>query len=86
MITTQKDLRAERRRLSAAEFNAYSPEHFPGSRKWLAHQAAIEAVNAFDREHPEIIAAIEAERESAAPPSWQTDPGSHYNRALRMED
>lgn len=55
---TLHEMIAERRRLSAAEYDAYSPEHFPGSRKWFAHKAAADALAAFDREHPDVLAAI----------------------------
>jgi hypothetical protein len=78
-------LMIERRTLANAASNAYSPENFPGSTAWRACRAAEKALDAFDAAHPEVLAAINADR-AANPPSYVRDPGSHYNRALRGED
>ena len=52
------DLRAQRKILADAEYAAYSPFHFPGSVAWQKSQAALDALLAFDAEHPEIIAEL----------------------------
>lgn len=79
-------LKAERRDLVAAELNTYGPDDFPGSRRWQAHHRAELAVKDFDAAHPEVLAAIKAERAGAPPPEYVTDLASFYNRALRGED
>lgn len=55
-------LLGQRQRLAEAALRSYSPEHFPGSPKWLANKRAVDALAAFDVAHPEIAARIEAER------------------------
>ena len=52
------DLRAQRKALADAEYAAYSPFHFPGSAAWQKSQAALDALLAFDAQHPEIIAEL----------------------------
>jgi hypothetical protein len=59
------DLQADRRTLATTEYNLYDPEHFPGSRGWLAHDRAVRALQAFDAAHPEIVAALEVARAAA---------------------
>ena len=52
------DLRAQRKILADAEYASYSPFHFPGSAAWKKSQAALDALLAFDAQHPEIIAEL----------------------------
>lgn len=79
-------LRIERKALYQATRDAYSPDDFPGSKRWLACLAAEQALREFDVAHPEVLASIKAEKAAAPPPDYVTDPNSHYNRALRGED
>ena len=59
-------LYAERQEIADRERNLYSPEYFPGSAGWNKHNTALKALAAFDAEHPEIIAEIEAQRAAKA--------------------
>ena len=45
---------------------SYSPDDFPGSRRWTICKGHQDALDAFDAAHPEIIAAIRAEEKAAA--------------------
>lgn len=47
-------LKGQREALVQAEYNTYSPDAFPGSKRWLANKAARDALAAFDAAHPEI--------------------------------
>lgn len=47
-------LKGQRDSLVQAEYNTYSPDAFPGSKRWLANKAARDALAAFDAAHPEI--------------------------------
>lgn len=58
-------LEGQRAKLVRAEYNSYSPEHFPGSRPWLRHQQDEKALQAFDAAHPEIAAKIQAPKNPA---------------------
>jgi len=55
-------LRQHREALAKQEYNSYDPEHFPGSRAWLANKKAANDLKAFDLAHPEVVASINAER------------------------
>lgn len=59
------ELKNQRKVLAEKVSDLYSPEDFPGSKAWRACQQAQRELNAFDAEHPEIIAAIKAERAAA---------------------
>ena len=59
-------LRAEREILASEAYNTYDPDNFPGSRAYMANMAAERALAAFDSEHPEIAATIEAEKAAEA--------------------
>ena len=61
----EKELREQRRALARTESNSYDASDFPGSRAWMEHAAHRKALKAFDLAHPEIIAAIMAERQTA---------------------
>lgn len=56
------ELKTERASLNEKVFNSYSPDDFPGSKKWRITLAAQTALNDFDIAHPEIIAEFEAAR------------------------
>ena len=60
------ELRAQREDLADALSMGYSADDYPGSKGWLATQAAQKALDDFDVTHPEIIAAIKAERAAKA--------------------
>lgn len=60
------DLHAARKALVVAEYNSYSPESFPGSKRYMENMRAAKALDAFDAEHPEIIAAIKAAKAAKA--------------------
>lgn len=62
--TMTQDLREQREALADAESNAYSPDNFPGSRRWTIWARHLDALDVFDAAHPEIIATIEAERKT----------------------
>ena len=49
---------------STAEYNAYSPDHFPGSAKWNRWNQAVKALEAFDAAHPELVAELKSEAEA----------------------
>ena len=79
------ELRATRRALVDAEEGSYSPEHFPGSKAWMANKRAANAVDAFDASHPEIKAALKTEREAralAAQPAEDADSQRLFDAGL----
>lgn len=57
-----------RRSLVIAEYNTYSPDHFPGSQAWQKNKDAADALKRFDAKHQDIAdeakAQAEAERKS----------------------
>lgn len=53
---------AEREVLAAAEYNTYSPEHFPGSARWHANHRAAKALADFDAAHPELVSFLQARK------------------------
>lgn len=57
-------LEGQREILCIAEYNTYSEDYFPGTRKWFINQDARKALEAFDAAHPEIVAAIDAARKA----------------------
>ena len=59
------ELKNQRNALAEKAYNLYSPSSFPGSKEWRAQQEAQRALDAFDAEHPEIVAQIKAERAAA---------------------
>lgn len=56
--------RGQRKALAIAEYNLYSPDHFPGSEKWNRWNQAVKALEAFDAAHPELVAELKAEAEA----------------------
>ena len=56
--------RGQRKALVIAEYNAYSPDHFPGSAKWNRWNQAVKALEAFDAAHPELVAELKSEAEA----------------------
>jgi len=55
---TIQELRDQRKQLVIDEYNTYSPEHFPGSKRWNKNMSANDILAAFDVAHPEILAEI----------------------------
>lgn len=45
-------LKGKREALAIEVYNTYSPDDFPGSKRWLAHKRATDALAAFDAAHP----------------------------------
>jgi hypothetical protein len=62
----QKQLRKQRRQLADNDYNTYSPDDFPGSKRWNEHNAAEKALRAFDAAHPEVKAALQAKKDAKA--------------------
>jgi len=56
--------RTERAILRRASDNTYSPDDFPGSRRYMLHLAASRALAAFDAAHPDLVAALAGERKA----------------------
>ena len=54
----------QRAALVRAAYNSYSPDHFPGSAKWLENKRHEDALAAFDAAHPELAAAAEEARKA----------------------
>ena len=54
--------RGQREALVTAEYNRYSPDHFPGSAKWNAWNRAVKDLEAFDAAHPDLVAELAAEK------------------------
>lgn len=52
-------LEGQREALASADYNTYSPENFPGSKRYNEHIVAEKALKAFDIAHPEIKAALQ---------------------------
>lgn len=59
-------LEGQREALRIAESDSYSENHYPGSRAWMANQAARKALDAFDAAHPEIANAFKVARAAKA--------------------
>ena len=55
-----KSLEEQRQVLVEDEYNLYSAENFPGSKAWNKWNDATKALEAFDRNHPEIKASIKS--------------------------
>jgi hypothetical protein len=70
-IMDAQNLRAQRKVLAEAEYNTYSPDYFPGSAGWRKNKAAADALKQFDAAHPEIIAALQAERAAERKRSYE---------------
>ena len=56
------ELKKQREELSERAFELYSPDNFPGSAGWIAYNKAEKTLKEFDTQHPDIIAAIKAEK------------------------
>lgn len=77
---------AEYKALKAIASDLYSADNFPGSKAWHAAEAAEDAVTAFRRANPDVIAAINAARAARPAPEYVTDQSSTYNRAIAGRD
>lgn len=61
LLNSDMSLKSKRDMLS---MNSHNPEAFPGSAAWREAEEWRKALNAFDAEHPEIIAAIKAAKQA----------------------
>jgi hypothetical protein len=52
----------ERKELEQRCRDTYSPDNYPGSKAWTRNQAALDALNAYDQQHPEVVAEIQRRR------------------------
>lgn len=57
-------LEGQREVLASADYNTYSPDDFPGSKRYNEHQKAEKALREFDAAHPEIKAALQAKKDA----------------------
>lgn len=48
----------QREQLAAAEYNLYSEDNYPGSKKWHAWNDAVQALRAFDAAHPDLAKSL----------------------------
>lgn len=64
-------IEGQRDALVQAERNSYSEEAFPGSPRWMKNKKDRDALEAFDRAHPEIAKAAQA--------AWEARQKDRYN-------
>jgi hypothetical protein len=59
---TLADQIMHRRELEQAIRDTYSPDSFPGSKKWSRNQAAINTLEAYDAQYPEVVTEVTRRR------------------------
>ncbi len=68
-----KTLVEQREALYSEEYDAYSEEHFPGSKAWHRWNKAYKALKAFDEAHPEIKENLKKEKDGFIPTEDRMD-------------
>jgi hypothetical protein len=85
MTTETASLAETRKQLVSDEYNSYSPDNFPGSKPWRVNYIARKALSDFDAAHPEIKAAIDADkaaRDAAQKAYWASPEGVEKQMAM----